>query len=618
MADLPRVPPESDYSYQNEAGFDNSGKSGEARDDGKDAVFADILETLQENNFLLNEVEENLEEIEENTESDETASERRKRRVKEENTDKKGMFSSALGGLGAGIKGVGGILNKANPFQEGGLGTKMSILLISGVLFAISKFGDKLVKPLAEVLKMFDSEGSVFDKLKETELFKGVIEKFNLIKDYAKNELADDVANLLEAAMSVGSLIKSAYESITNYISQFDTRGAGPANSYGDGKLDALEMQNLKDDVVEKIGKFIAEIVNSVVSAIGLSMIAYFAIGGIGYQIIKGLAYRVAAGLGFGGKPSAEGPTKRSSRGGMIKKVLGTALAYGVSGSVGATAQATSLKPGERFNKVGSIIDKKGKIVKTAKNVSYLAKYPRLASALKIPFLGSIISGLLVRNTLNDDTLSKDEKTVAIGGHIGGGLTSAMFGAVGASLGLAFGPPGAIIGGILGSLAGFGAGDQMGQVLAGFLMGKTQEPLDIPLQSSSALGSTLNTSTGTVEGLPISKLTSTSTSSSGNMEIRNASTLGSTVSQLDSSLMNKNSDLAIAAYQADLQSKSALEFDQRLGQKQRDAKGADVVVMPQIIDQSEIKTFNSNYSSSLGSSNLFSTVRVLNLDGVSF
>ena len=616
MADLPRVPPESDYSYQNEAGFDNSGKSGEARDDGKDAVFADILETLQENNSLLGEVEQSAQEIEENTESDETASERRKRRVKEENTDKKGMFSSALGGLGAGIKGVGGILNKANPFQEGGLGTKMSILLISGVLFAISKFGDKLVKPLAEVLKMFDSEGSVFDKLKETELFKGVIEKFNLIKDYAKNELANDVTSLLDAAMTVGSLIKSAYESITNYISQFDTRGAGPANSYGDGKLDALEMQNLKDDVVEKIGKFIAEIVNSVVSAIGLSMIAYFAIGGIGYQIIKGLAFRAAAGLGFGGKPSADGPTKRSSRGGIIKKVLGTALAYGVSGSVGATAQATSLKPGERFNKVGSIIGKDGKIVKTAKNVSYLAKYPRLASALKIPFLGSIISGLLVRNTLNDDTLSKDEKTVAIGGHIGGGLTSAMFGAVGASLGLAFGPPGAIIGGILGSLAGFGAGDQMGQVLAGFLMGKTQEPLDIPLQSSSALGSTLNTSTGTVEGLPISKLTSTS--SSGNMEIRNASTLGSTASQLDNSLMNKNSDLAIAAYQADLQSKSALAFDQRLSQKQRDAKGADVVLMPQIIDQSEIKTFNSNYSSSLGSSNLFSTVRVLNLDGVSF
>ena len=36
------------------------------------------------------------------------------------------------------------------------------------------------------------------------------------------------------------------------------------------------------------------------------------------------------------------------------------------------------------------------------------------------------------------------------------------------------------------------------------------------------------------------------------------------------------------------------------------------------IDKSEIKTFNSHYSSSLGSNNNYSTVRVLNLDGVGF
>jgi len=583
MADLPN-PAENALAVQD--------------DDGKDAVFEGILETLQSNNILLGEIDEN-------TESDETASEKRERRVAGENTDpppdKKGMFSSALGGLGAGIKGVGGVLNKANPFQEGGLGTKMSILLISGVLFAISKFGDKLVKPLAAVLKMFDSEGSVFEKLKETELFKGVIEKFNLIKDYAKNELADDVASLLQAAMTVGSLIKSAYESILAYVSQFDTRGAGPANSYGDGKLDALEMQNLKDDVVEKIGKFVAEIVNSVVSAIGLSMIAYFAIGGIGYQIIKGLAFRAAAGLGFGGKPSADGPKTRTGRGSFLKSSLKTAAAYAVSGSVGATAKATSLKPGERFNKVGSIIGKDGKIIKTAKNVSYLAKYPRLASALKIPFLGSIISGLLVRNTLNDDTLSKDEKTVAIGGHIGGGLTSAMFGAIGASLGLTFGPPGAIIGGILGSLAGFGMGDQMGQVLAGFLMGKEREPLDVGSMNTNSLGATLNTSSGTVDNLPISKLTSTS----------------STASQLNGSLMNNNTDLAIAAYNADKNANiSGAEITKLTSTVNAPmAERAEVVSMPVVVDKSEIKTFNSNYSSSLGSNNNYSTVRVLGLDG---
>ena len=48
----------------------------------------------------------------------------------------------------------------------------------------------------------------------------------------------------------------------------------------------------------------------------------------------------------------------------------------------------------------------------------------------------------------------------------------------------------------------------------------------------------------------------------------------------------------------------------------RDAKGAEVLSMPVIVDKSEIKTFNSNYSSSLGSNNNYSTVRVLGLEGL--
>jgi len=46
-----------------------------------------------------------------------------------------------MGGIGSGLKGVGGVLNKVNPFQEGGLGTKMSIALLAGALFA-----DRLLK----------------------------------------------------------------------------------------------------------------------------------------------------------------------------------------------------------------------------------------------------------------------------------------------------------------------------------------------------------------------------------------------------------------------------------------------------------------------------------------
>jgi len=584
MADLPN-PAENALAVQD--------------DDDKDAVFEGILDTLQSNNILLGEIDEN-------TESDETASAKRKRRVTEENTDKKGMFSSALGGLGAGIKGVGGVLNKANPFQEGGLGTKMSILLISGVLFAISKFGDKLVKPLAAVLEMFDSEGSVFEKLKETELFKSVIEKFNLIKDYAKNELADDVASLLKAAMTVGSLIKSAYESIFSYISSFDTTGAGPAGQYADGKLDALEMGKLKDNLVEKAGALVTAIIGTIWDQTNKYLLAAFAIGGVASFLIKGYVIRAIAiqaalaAVAKAGIPSAKGPTKRSSRGLRIAKGLGTALAYGVSGSSAALGQKiTTLKPGQELNKVKSIVDSKTKrIITPAKNVSYLTKYPRLAKALKIPLLGTIIAGALVASTLKDDTLSKDEKTVAIGGHIGGGLGAAGFGAVGASLGAFFGPPGAIIGGILGSLAGFGMGDKMGQVLAGFLLGKER---DTSINTNS-LGSELNTLTGTVENLPISKLTSTS----------------STASQLNGSLMNNNTDLAIAAYNADRNANtSGAEITKLTSTVNAPmAERAEVVSMPVVVDKSEIKTFNSNYSSSLGSNNNYSTVRVLGLEGL--
>ena len=252
MADLPN-PAENALAVQD--------------DDGKDAVFEGILETLQSNNILLGEIDEN-------TESDETASEKRERRVAGENTDpppdKKGMFSSALGGLGAGIKGVGGVLNKANPFQEGGLGTKMSILLISGVLFAISKFGDKLIKPLAEVLEAFDSEGGVLEKLKNTELFKGIAATFEKIGADIKKQfetigtdiqtafddstatfkqmgetiktMGDDIGKLLESVTLVGGYVKSAYDTIMGYINQFDTKGGGPRNEFADGKLDSFEM----------------------------------------------------------------------------------------------------------------------------------------------------------------------------------------------------------------------------------------------------------------------------------------------------------------------------------------------------------------------------------------
>jgi len=621
MADLPN-PAENALAVQD--------------DNGKDAVFEGILETLQSNNIL-------LAEIDENTEDDESVSEKRNRRVKEENTDKPGAFSKAIGGLGAGVKGVGGILNKANPFQEGGLGPKMSILLISGVLFAISKFGDKLIKPLAEVLEAFDSEGGVLEKLKNTELFKGIAATFEKIGADIKKQfetigtdiqtafddstatfkqmgetiktMGDDIGKLLESVTLVGGYVKSAYDTIMGYINQFDTKGGGPRNEFADGKLDSFEMKNLRLDVEKKIFDFIGSLVTNIFSVMG----TIFGVGLL-YQFAKGKMF--ALGLGDkNNKPDKNNKTsnnkdKFKSKSSLVRN-LAKSLVVGTSAfsgsSVGGNTAAASLKPGQAINKAGSIYSTKtGQIVKPATSFTHLSKYPRLLMAAKrIPILTPLLTGALALETMNDDTLSKDAKAIKLGGIIGGGLGAGGFGVVGGMLGTLFPVPGVgtIAGALTGSIGGYFFGEKVGEMLMSFLMGKDREPIDISSMNTSTLGSMMDGPPGTPEAFKPK-------SSSGNMEIRNASSLGSTASQLDSTLMNKNSDLAIAAYQANLQSKSALQFDRRLSQNHRDAKGAEVVVMPQIVDKSEIKTFNSNYSSSLGSNNNYSTVRVLGLEGL--
>jgi hypothetical protein len=637
MADLPRVPPESDYSYQSEAGFDNSGKSGEARDDGKDAVFAEILETLQENNSLLGEVEENLEEIEENTESDETASEKRKRRVKEENTDKKGMFSSALGGLGAGIKGVGGVLNKANPFQEGGLGTKMSILLISGVLFAISKFGDKLVKPLAEVLKMIDGEGGVLDKLKDTELFKSAMETFEKFKERAKT-IGEDVAKLLEAVTTVGGFIKGAYDSVMAYINSFDTRGSGPRNEYGDGKLDMFELQNLKNDLVDKAKNLVLSLIDTIWASTNKYMIAAFAVGGVANLLISGYVLRIialraaaaatAATLAAAGVNPNDNKNNRTSdkkdnakKNSLIKRVVSrTASAFTIgsaatASSIGGTASVANLAKDMRLNSANRVIYTKTGQYVAGYGLSHLAKYPGLIKiAQRAPFLAPILGGYDAIKLFSDPNATHDDKAVGLGrifGEVGG---AALFAKIGGALGtMALPGWGTALGAITGALGGYFAGGHIGEQLARFMLG------DKPLMGeygNQNIGSELNP-TEVVENLPIQSMSASSSGDTrSNMEIRNTSTLGRTASQLDSSLMNRNSDLAIAAYEADNAKKLSNATPLPGG------RDTAPTTMPIVVDQSETKTFNSHYSSSLGSTNFFATVRMLegaiNAEAISF
>ena len=86
-----------------------------------------------------------------------TAAERRDALISSEDTDKPPGGGDT--DPPAGKKSFMETLQGLNPFKDG-IGTKMTILLLTGVLVAISQFGDKLIKPLASFLEWADGDPS--------------------------------------------------------------------------------------------------------------------------------------------------------------------------------------------------------------------------------------------------------------------------------------------------------------------------------------------------------------------------------------------------------------------------------------------------------------------------
>jgi len=641
-------------------------------DASKGAVFENILETLQSNNSLLGEIDEN-------TESDETASVKRKRRVKEENTDKKGMFSSALGGLGAGIKGVGGVLNKANPFQEGGLGTKMSILLISGVLFAISKFGDKLVKPLADVLKMIDSEGGILDKLKDTAFFKNAIVAFDKFKERAKL-IGEDIEKLLAAAVRVSTFITNAVNSINAYIMSFDTQKEGEE---GYGELDAAEraklFEDVKNKIVDSVGGYVASVVGGMMAyhfgpaLLGLAATAFFNARIV--AAIKGVAPAAAA-------PIAGSPFMTKAV--VAKLGIAGIVAAGIIGIYSASKNAFA----------NAAVDEQGKIKKES-------------------FAGFFIAGGDGEGGVKN-SVENAIRVSAIGGALGVGLKFATAGAVGGPMGiLAGGLLGMAVGALIGATAGAVGADKMtsviesvtstiggaidevatffGGVVAGiesFIAGdsyeagkdayiaKNADPKEVREQKLQALeeavereqiaydnrdknlpgrnkDAKLNIAKSNLRTFQIKNdLIEETIKKVEKVDLTKAAASASELPGLYTALegmdsgefsMNrfgneyertlkkiKDIESSIPAYMlsdfkvglndqgfytgANTSAKVIKELTSTVNAPM--AERAEVVVMPKLIDNTEIKTFNSNYSSSLGSNNNYSTVRVLGLDGV--
>ena len=203
-----------------------------------------------------------------------TAADQRDELISGENTDVPPSSDNITDNTGG--KSFMDTLKGLNPFSDG-IGTKMSIFLLASGLALLAKFGDKLVKPLADLLEWFDKEGSILDKLKDTKLWQGTIDGFNKIGERAKEIEAEakklidsflktidgmsvsaktietDMKKLLEGVTQVSGFITGAYESVKSFIAKFDTGGEGPRNEYSDGKLDAFELQAMADTIKTNI-----------------------------------------------------------------------------------------------------------------------------------------------------------------------------------------------------------------------------------------------------------------------------------------------------------------------------------------------------------------------------
>ena len=150
---------------------------------------------------------------------------------------------------------------------------------------------------------------------------------------------------------------------------------------------------------------------------------------------------------------------------------------------------------GMKRDKAGRVQYKTGGIVNKADLVEKLqeadiekakVKFPGFGPIAKV--LGPIGYGFAVyemATILNDDTLSRDEKSRALSGLAGGILGGVGGAAAGAALGtLVGGPIGTFIGGVGLGIAGAFAGDYLGEQVANYALG---DPVDPPPDELQAL-----------------------------------------------------------------------------------------------------------------------------------
>ena len=229
----------------------------------------DILSTLQDLKFETEDQGVTLEGIEDAIDSSGPSDSQQRKDKIETSNKKKNRFGSALEGFGKGMKSVGKGIGTGFGKVKNSIMDNLGMLTIGAGLIALEKYEEELVGPDGYLTKFLEYL------------------KVSLIPDI-KKLYQDTIIWWDEAWGGVEKFfgwMKKKFTQIKAYVDSFD------ADNSGD--LSQSEMQDLKDDLTSKAGKYIGDFFVSVLGAVGLALVGFKFVGlaaGLAKKAILGSA----------------------------------------------------------------------------------------------------------------------------------------------------------------------------------------------------------------------------------------------------------------------------------------------------------------------------------------
>ena len=185
---------------------------------------------------------------------------------------------------------IGETLSNLNPFK-GGMGPLTTFLLAGAALTALNLFGEKLDKPLGELVKSI-KEGTIVEDLKAT--VKDIKEKLEPKIAEIKlkfEEFFDKTGTLFTGVSGIVTVVSDIIANIENYVNSFDTDGI-------EG-LSKEEQTALWEDVRDQIGKAIWGLTGKLVTALTATL-TFVTIAGVFSRLAPAAAI-TATGAGVAG-----------------------------------------------------------------------------------------------------------------------------------------------------------------------------------------------------------------------------------------------------------------------------------------------------------------------------